>query len=86
MMFVHNAIRAHNFSSSSFVNNCTVASLGTWSQDPLQLRSFKLLDFAFSTLKGHYGRCCIKGLIWPPLKPKMKVAFYQFLLIGLLDK
>ena len=26
---------------------------------------------------------CIKGLFWPPLEPKLKVAFHQFHLIGL---
>ena len=30
---------------------------------------------------------CIKGLFWPPLELKrLKFAFHQYLLIGLLDK
>ena len=29
---------------------------------------------------------CIKGLFWPPLEPKMKFAFHQFHLIGLLEE
>ena len=28
---------------------------------------------------------CIKGLIWPHIEPKLKVAFHQFLPIGLLE-
>ena len=27
-----------------------------------------------------------KGLIWPPLGPKLKAVFHQFLLIGILEE
>ena len=29
---------------------------------------------------------CIKGLFWPPLSQKLKVAFHQFHLVGLLEE
>ena len=29
---------------------------------------------------------CIKGLLWPPLEPKIENCFHKFLLIGLLEE
>ena len=41
--------------------------------------------FQYICIRNKRGTC-IKGLIWSPLEPKLKIAFHQFLLLGLLEE